>query len=235
MANKPQISTKKPIYDVNWYNDKYQSNVVLRNWMIVITFVAILGIFLMTIASYYFVPLKSVSPFVIQIDENTGVTEVIDSKDTGEYTQNELLIKYFANKYVMAREEYNYLTYDQNRQMVRLMSLPDVYREYINFMESPNGYKNIFATHTDRKVDLISSQVKENKTTGSTEVIARMQVTETATQRRPVEYTISVRLQCHFDSGADLSDDQRLINPLAFVVEYYDTNKERYDDNKPQS
>lgn len=230
MAKKPQTSTKKPIYDVNWYDDKYQSIVVTRNWMIVITFMAILGIFLMTVASYYFVPMKSVSPFIIQIDENTGVTEVIDSKDKHEYTQNELLIKYFANRYIDAREGYNYLTYDRNRQMVRLMSQPDVYREFVNFMESPEGYKTLFSTHTDRKVEYITSQVKPNRTTNSIEVISRYRVTETATQRRPTEYTISVRLQCHFDNSSNLSDEQRLVNPLAFVVEYYDATKERYDD-----
>ncbi len=235
MAKKSQINTKKPIYDVNWYNDKYQSNVVLRNWMVVITFLAVIGILMMVVASYYFVPLKSVSPFVIQIDEKTGVTEVIDSKATDEFTANELLIKYFGHKYILARENYNYLTYEQNRQLVRLMSQPDVYREYINYMEEPNGPKNVFGTHTDRKVELISSQVKFNKTTNSISVTDRMHVTETATQRRPYEYTISVSLQCHFDNSSNLTDDQRLVNPLAFVVEYYNVTKESYDDKKPQN
>ena len=99
----------------------------------------------MTIASYYFVPLKSVSPFVIQIDEKTGVTEVVDSKNADEFTQNELLVKFFANKYILAREEYNYLTSDENRQIVRLMSAPDVYREYITYENDPNGPVNTFA------------------------------------------------------------------------------------------
>ena len=226
MAKKP--NTKKPIYDVNWYDDKYQSVVVLRNWSMLITFAAVLGILFMVIASYYFVPLKSVSPFVIQIDESTGVTEVVDSKNENDYTQNEVLIKYFADKYIMARENYNYQTYDENRELVRLMSLPDVYRSYYNDINDPNtGYVNTFATRTDRRISLRSLQVRPpNKTTGEITVDARFYVIEVTTQRRPVEYTIAVQLICHFDTSSALNDTQRMVNPLGFVVTYYNATPE---------
>ena len=196
---------------------------------------AVLGILFMVIASYYFVPLKSVSPFVIQIDEKTGVTEVVDSKNTDEFTQNELLVKYFADKYIKAREDYNYMTFENNRNLVRLMSMSEVWREYINYMNDPNGPINTYATHTDRKVTYRSSLVKFNKTNNDLTVNARMYVTETTTQRRPVEYTIAVELICHFDPTSNLTDEQRLINPLGFVVIYYNATKERFDGNNPQS
>lgn len=227
MAKRP--NTKKPIYEVNWYDDKYQSVVVFRNWMLLITLISILGIFMMTLASFYFVPLKSVSPFVIQIDENSGVTEVVDSKTNTEFTSNEMLIKHFALKYILSREEYNFRTVQDNMQVVRIMSLPDVYRSYISDMLDTNGPIAVFAAHTERRLSLISSNVKTNKTSGDITIDARFGVVETSTQRQPLKYTIAVTMICHFDSSAKLTDDQRMINPLGFVVIYYASTKERYE------
>jgi type IV secretion system protein VirB8 len=224
MAKKSDY--KKPIYDVNWYDDKYQSIVVFRNWMLLITLISIAGIFLMTLASYYFVPLKSVSPFVIQIDEKSGVTEVVDSKTNDEFTSNEALIRYFAHRYIVTRESYNFRTFQDNWDVVRLLSHPDVFKTYKNEMADENGMPRVFGAQTERKIAQISSQVKTNKTTGEISVTERVYVTETTTQRRPLEYTMIINLICYFDSLFNLTDEERLVNPLGFKVVYYNAEKE---------
>src|SRR5688572_19029087 len=121
-------TSKLPIYNVTWSAYKHQSIVVMRNWMLLITLVSVVAIFMMTLASYYFVPMQSVTPFVIQIDEKTGVTEVIDSKAVNQYSANEMLIRHFANKYIQPRETYSYTNYTSNIDTVRLMSTQDVFR-----------------------------------------------------------------------------------------------------------
>ena len=94
---KPQ---KKPKYDVNWYADKYQSLIVWRNWLLLITFLSLVGVLLMTLSQMYMLPLKSVKPFVVQIDEKTGQTQVVTKDTVEKYNVNEELIRHFAMLFI---------------------------------------------------------------------------------------------------------------------------------------
>lgn len=220
MAKKE--NTKKPIYDVNWYDDKYQAIVVFRNWMLLITLVSIVGIFAMTMASYYFVPLKSVSPFVIQIDEKTGVTQVVDSQNAQQFTTNDALIKYYAYKYILARETYNFRTFQENMETVRLMSTPEVMKIYRDFMYSEEAPYKKFGASVERRVALISIQPpRVNRTSGETSVQAKFKVSEISAARAPTEYIIEVEVIGFFDPNFHLTEEERFINPLSFTVTYY--------------
>ena len=103
---KPQ---KKSKYDVNWYADKYQSLVVWRNWLLLIVIFSLIAVLAMTFSQSSLLPMKTVRPFVIQIDEKTGLTQVVTNDVAQDYNANQELIKHFAMNYIFAREDYNYL------------------------------------------------------------------------------------------------------------------------------
>ena len=224
MAKK--IDGKKPFYDINWYADKYQSLVVWRNWFVFITFLSIIGILFMTFAAFYIVPLKSVSPFVIQIDERSGVTEVVQGSSVQEYSANEALIKHFAVNYMMARENFSLSAFQTNYETVRIMSSKDAMRGYAADMDTnnPNSPVNLYGTHTERFITLKSFNFQE-KTKNVTSVIARFSVKEVSENRYPKEYFISILMTCEF-KDMKIDDQDRVINPLGFQVTYYRANKE---------
>ena len=121
---KPQ---KKSKYNINWYSDKYQSLLVWRNWLVLITLFSLAAVLAMTFSQQAMLPLKTVKPFVIQIDEKTGLTQLVTNEVAQDYNANQELLKYFAMNYIFARENYNYLLVEEmykkvDRKSTRLNS-----------------------------------------------------------------------------------------------------------------
>ena len=78
-----------------------------RAWLI-----AFLSIFISIIsvtAVVFLTPLKSVEPYVIRVDNTTGMVDIITSVNQTEFvSDNEALDKYFTTSYVKIREGYFY-------------------------------------------------------------------------------------------------------------------------------
>ena len=74
MFKKKKLEEKNPNHKINWYEDKYQSVLVWRNWLFLITILSLIGITAVCGALYFTLPLKSVSPFIIQVDEKSGLS-----------------------------------------------------------------------------------------------------------------------------------------------------------------
>ena len=115
----------------NWYSDRYNSTVVQRNILFILL---VASIALVIISSVIVGSVSSnfkIQPFVIDIEEKTGVTTIVNPLVDKELVANDALNKYFLMTYVRAREEYykdswryDYLT------VVRLLSSPQVYNDF---------------------------------------------------------------------------------------------------------
>lgn len=219
---------QKPQYDVNWYSDKYQSVVVTRDRLLLVTLLAIIGMGAMTFAMYLFIPLKTVKPFVIQIDENTGATKVAESKKLEQYKATEVLVKYFAMRYIYARENYNYLFFAEDSKTVNLMSAADVRSLYYASIspKNPTSPINVFGTNTERTARL-NSFTFLNKNKGESTIQAKLEITEATKNRYPRVYQVEVTMSCSFNPDYQLSSTQRLVNPLGFVVRSYRVDEYR--------
>lgn len=213
---------KKTQYDINWYSDKYQSVIVSRDRLLLVTFLAIIAMGAMTFAMYYFVPLKTVKPFVIQIDEQTGITEIAESKQLKDYSANEALVKYFAMKYIYARESYNYLLFKEDANVVSILSAGDVRNLYFSSINASNPISplNRYGTVVEKNLYLNSFTFLSQKQ-GESTVQAKLQVTETSINRFPNVYNIQVTMVVAFNPNYKLTPEQRLINPLGFIVLSY--------------
>lgn len=220
---------KKPHYDINWYADKYQSVLVWRNWLLIIVLLCLLGVLAMTLLMHAFVPTKTVKPFVIQIDEQTGVTEVVTGKKYKEYTANEALIKFFSMRYIYARENYNFQFVQENDEVIRVMSAPEVYLLFKQEVDAENPESPFvrFGTRIVRKVTLKSFSFIGNDTKkGESTVQAVLYVSEISQNRYPRNYFVRVTLNCGFNSLLELKEDERLINPLGYQVLGYRVDPE---------
>ena len=67
-------------------------------------------------------PLKTVEPYVIRVDNSTGITEVVSGLKESRENYNEAVTKSFAARYVMAREGFVASEVKPNFQTVALMS-----------------------------------------------------------------------------------------------------------------
>lgn len=225
---KPQ---KKPKYGVNWYADKYQSLVVWRNWLFVVVLCSLGAVVFMTFSQLYFLPLKTVKPFVIQIDEKSGLTQVVTNDLVRDYNANQELVKHFAINYIFARENYNYLLVEEMYKKVRLLSSPQVYSTFRDAISqaNPSSPFNRFGVNVQRTVSLQSFNLQNpNKKKREDSIVqARLIVTEASSNRSPVRYTVQVTMSCGFKRDLVLDENQRLINPLGFQVLSYSVDSFR--------
>lgn len=85
-------------------------------------------------------PLKTVVPFVLRVDNNSGYVDVVkpatESGESPEVKEDKRNIV----AYVMARESYNWASQPANYALVQLLSYDDVFQEYRNFQLSSKGY-----------------------------------------------------------------------------------------------
>jgi type IV secretion system protein VirB8 len=229
MFKKKKGEEKKPNFLINWYEDKYQSALVWRNWLFLITLISMGGVFVVCFILFMTVPLKSVSPFVIQIDEKSGFSEIVKGKTVKDYSAKEELIKFFAVSYVGARESFDLNSFQTNREIVRLMSSSDVFRNYAAEVstENPRSPLNLFADHSTRGIDLVSfSFLDKNATTGESVVQARLRIREIGINAAPVDYFVVVTMSCYFENELTLNEKERLVNPLGFVITSYRVDRE---------
>jgi type IV secretion system protein VirB8 len=114
----------------HWYQDKYQHVLTQRNLLALITLVALVITLVAVFAVLRLAPLKSVEPYLLQIDERTGITQKVNPVSRNEYAANEAVDRYFTALYLRTRESYNATILRYNYNVVRLMSATDVFQEY---------------------------------------------------------------------------------------------------------
>jgi len=67
-------------------------------------------------------PLKTVEPFVVRVDNSTGIVDVVSALTSTAGTYDEAVTKYFAARYVRAREGYVWSEAQTNFRTVALLS-----------------------------------------------------------------------------------------------------------------
>src|SRR5579864_3828195 len=81
MSKQPQEKTQK-----NWYKDRYQYVLVQRKILTVITVLSLICTLAVVILISQLTPLKSVEPFVIEVDQKSGITQTVDPLTAKELT-----------------------------------------------------------------------------------------------------------------------------------------------------
>jgi type IV secretion system protein VirB8 len=213
--NKETLTVNK-----DWYSDLYESVVIQRNILFIITFVSIIGLITASIAIKYLKSNKSIEPFVIEIEERTGVPTVVDPVTIEAYSANDSIVRYFIMKYIRAREEYIPSLYRRNYEMVvRVLSTQAVYHDDYKpkfSMGNPQSPVNILGANGSRTV-LLKSIVFP--VANAAQVRFSIQMTNANIENK------IVYLEYKFDN-IKMNEDERMINPLGFVITNYKIDDE---------
>jgi type IV secretion system protein VirB8 len=213
----------------NWYRDKYQTILVQRNIFAIVTLVSLFTSLVAVFAVQRLAPLKSVEPFVIQVDEKSGMTEVVDPATRTTKLAEEALDNFFVWEYVKARETYDLIDNNNIRDIVRVMSTPDVFTEYRKFVSAQNPLSPAAKLGSDgvRHVDNATitylkevNQLKKDKKVAQ----VRFQMTETY---KGIPTIMSKIATVEYDYFLlELTRNERLMNPLGFQVVGYRIDEE---------
>jgi Type IV secretory pathway, component VirB8 len=173
-------------------------------------------------------PLKTVEPFVVRVDNSTGMVDIVTALTTEKTNYEEAINKYFIAKYVINRESYSPQARNHMYNVVGLMSDSSVasqYAEYYNPRYNPEAPLKIFGDSATVTVDLKNISFVDKQ-------VALIRFTKTV--RRGPDKVVShwiATLTFTYVSGQMAADD-RLVNPLGFQCTDYRLDPETIGGSK---
>ncbi|OCR95669.1 conjugal transfer protein TraJ [Campylobacter fetus subsp. testudinum] len=192
-----------------------------RAWLVAfcaifVAVISILGIMLLT-------PLKTVEPYVIRVDNVTGMVDIITKLDVEQINQNEALDKYFVGTYVKAREGYYYELLNSDYILVQLMSSDQIAAGYREIYSGDNARDQILKNNTEVKVHILSIVLGSSNGVKTATVRANL-VTKTDNKGESVRTKV-ITLSYDYLTGL-INEENRILNPLGFKILNYRVDDE---------
>lgn len=220
----------------HWYQDKYQHVLVQRNVFAFIALVALGAALVAVLAVARLAPLKSVEPYLLQIDEKTGITQKVEPISRNSYAANEAVDRYFISMYIRMRESYNFSVLRYNYEIVRLMSIPNVYNAYRRSVETTNPQSLATTLGTQglrdvriRSISYITNPPLPNGRAEEKTPTKIMQARITTVDMAPgggetvQQWVVTINFEY---ASLNLNEAEQLLNPLGFTVTSYQIQRE---------
>jgi len=195
----------------SWYSNRYQIVVVQRNVLLLFTLVSMFSVAVAVIFVKNVMSSKSLEPYVIQVEEKSGIATVVDQLTSQNFTGDQIIRKYFINEFVHASSGYDPRTYKQDVEKIRLFSVPGVYSDFRNRINA-----RVLGTSSRTEVRIKSVQFTDPNT-------AQIRISKqiTAEGADPITKDEVITMGFYFAPDMGLTMEERLINPLGFQVNRY--------------
>lgn len=200
-----------------WYADTYESAITQRNFFIIVTIASIVAIIASMLVIRYMRSTKSIEPFVIEIERKTGVPTVVDPVSRKDYTANQSIKRYFIMQYIKAREEYFYQTFQRNYDtVVKVFSAPNIYYSDYRPKYSPSNSDSPYNLYGQNAIRVVNWKSIIFQTPQLAQVRLSIEVQGSLYSKIDKLVLIGFEFQ-----DSTLTEAERLINPLGFVVTMY--------------
>lgn len=216
-APKQQRKDQKKIKVKSWYANRYQFLLVQRNILLIFALFSTIAVSFGMIFLNQVVASKSLEPYVIEVEEKTGIPTVVQQLTTEEFTGNELMKKYFVNQFIIAAAGYNPRTYPEDFEKVRVFSNAEVFGSYRSLINPRD-------LGTDTKIVVKIKSIQFSNETTAQVRIAR--ITTKGISNETKETNDLATINFFFDPNIQLTSEERLLNPLGFQVKYYSVTEE---------
>lgn len=208
---KTEKKTKQKFKVKSWYSNRYQIVSVQRNILLLFAAFCIISMSFAVVFVKYVVSSKSLEPYVIEVEEKSGVATVVDQLTVKNFTGDELMKKYFINQFIQASTGYDPKTYKSDVEKVRLFSTATVYNNFRNTINP----KELGA---DSKIEVrIKSIQFPSPNTAQIRILRNTNSKGSEISSKNEVVTINF----YYNNDLGLNMEERLINPLGFQVTSY--------------
>ena len=205
----------KTTIHTDWYKERNNNLFAQRNYLLIALILSIVTVIISVAVAAHLSLSRKFEPFVIQIDEDTGATTIINPLSTNILNGNDSIDEYFIKKYVIARETYNPVDFKSYaRRLIRLYSTDEIYYQYLGYIRNKDNdplikygdqnttyLKSKSWSKLDKKKYVFRFSIHE--TTGKMLVSNKIAIIE-------IDYVVM-----------ELSDNDKDINPVGFQVRGY--------------
>lgn len=173
---------------------------------------------LLAIALVMLLPLKTVEPFTLLVDRQTGHVEALAPMDEQVIAADSALTRSFLVQYVIARESYDYDTLQSDYAKVALWSAGEARQRYMAMMRSTNPASPIAAYPQSTRV---SVEVRSVSSLAQGRSLVRFTTTRSDRARSGGDVQHWAAVIDYGYSDAPMSEEDRYLNPLGFQVTRY--------------
>ena len=173
---------------------------------------------LLALALAFLVPLKTVVPYVLTVDRQTGAVEPATSVQSGRMTQNEAVMQAQLAGYVVSRETFDATDLAQKYRRVQLMSSRPVAAAYVAQMAAANPESPLRSLN---RGDTVSVKIRSVSLIGEGAALVRYTTTRSALGGGVSPPTNFVSAISFGFNGRPLLQSDRYDNPLGFQVTRY--------------
>lgn len=166
-------------------------------------------------------PLKTVEPFVVRVDNSTGIVDVVSALTSTAGSYDEAVTKYFAARYVRAREGYVSSEAEDNFRTVALLSTQPEQTRFAAIYRggNPDSPQNVYGRGATSRINIVSISLINSS-------VVSVRYMRTVTRGDEVRTTHWVATLTFSYANAPMSSTDRLTNPLGFVVSDYRADPE---------
>ncbi|MDY5888138.1 MAG: type IV secretion system protein [Campylobacter sp.] len=176
------------------------------------------------LAVSFLTPLKTVEPYVIRVDNVTGMVDILTTLNEEKITSNEALDKHFITQYVKAREGYYYDMLNKDYVLVQLLSSPEVASDYRLIYEGENARDAELKNNYQIDPQILSIVLNNSNGVKIATTRLKLKIFNKSTQGI-VEKIIVVTLSYDYFLES-IREQDRLDNPLGFKVLNYRVDEE---------
>jgi len=175
-------------------------------------------------------PLKTVVPYTLLVDRQTGYVQALKPLDAQQVSANAALTQSFLVQYVIAREGFDAATLQANYRKVSLWSEGEARKAYTGFMQANNPDSPLVRLP---RSTVVETRVKSVSPLGNNGALVRFETIQRDANGavQPARAWISVVRYRY--SGAPMSLEDRFINPLGFEVTHYRRDAEALPSAEP--
>lgn len=230
IGKKPRVETptteKSPSFEgaLDWETSKVlaSKNSERRAWLVAM--IALGGFLLTIVAITVMMPLKESVPYVIRVDNTTGVPDIVTALTDQAVTGDEVMDKYWLAKYVRARETFDWYTLQNDYATVGLLSSPNVGAGYAQLFEGPSALDKQFGKSIRATIEIVSV-VPNGPHSGTVRFIkTTRRVDEKSAPGQVTKWVATVAFE--YRNSALLKESARLVNPFGFQVLSYRVDPE---------
>lgn len=173
---------------------------------------------LLALAIAVMVPLKTVQPYVVTVDRQSGAVELATTLANRKLTENEAVIQAQLANYVRVRETFDATDLATNYRRVQMLSAPDVAKRYVAEMAAGNPASPLRALSPG---DTVAVRIKSVSLIGPGSALVRFDAERTLAGGRAASATAYASAISFGFSNRPLRLEDRFDNPLGFQVTRY--------------
>lgn len=175
------------------------------------------------VALMLLLPLKSVQPYTLLVDRQTGYVQALDPIAPNRIAPDSALTQSFLVQYVIARERFDIATVQGDYRKVALWSADGARSDYVTTMQLANPDSPLARLPRTTEIE---TRIRSVSPLNRNSALVRFETSRRDRGQAPQPVQHWVAVVDYRYSDAPMSVEDRFINPLGFQVTRYRRNAE---------